>query len=245
MTGAEGDYTYIGDELELFAAATVWKSYLARQVSPFLGRRVLEVGAGLGGTTRLFCRDAAHFDRWLGLEPDPSLASRFAAEVDSGALPSCCAIQVGTLESLDEAEGAFDSILYIDVLEHIEHDQAEVARAAARLAPGGFLVVLSPAHNRLFTPFDKAIGHYRRYDRPMIRALDPPGLSLVRLRYLDSVGMLASAANRLILSQSMPTPRQIRFWDRVLVRSSLALDPLLAYRVGKSILAVWQRKPAE
>ena len=59
--------------------------------------------------------------------------------------------------------------------------------------------------------------------------------------YLDSAGMLASAANRMLLKSAMPTERQILTWDRLLVPASRAIDPLFAGRVGKSVLGVWRR----
>jgi len=109
------------------------------------------------------------------------------------------------------------------------------------LGPGGHVVALSPAHQSLYTPFDAAIGHHRRYSKKTIAALTPPGLRLVRLRYLDAVGMLASLGNRLILNQSMPTPKQVALWDGVMVRLSRLVDPVTAYSLGKSVLAVWQK----
>jgi SAM-dependent methyltransferase len=152
-------------------------------------------------------------------------------------LPDSVRVEVGTIRGLEEA--SFDTILYVDVLEHIEDDRGELERAAARLRPGGRLVVLAPAHQWLFSPFDSAIGHFRRYTKRSLRELAPPGLELTRLRYLDSVGLLASGANRFLLKSSSPNLGQIRFWDRVLVRASRMVDPLLAYSVGKSVLSVW------
>jgi hypothetical protein len=142
------------------------------------------------------------------------------------------------------AAGFFDTLLYMDVLEHIEDDRGELARAAGMLSPGGHVIALSPAHNGLFTPFDKVIGHYRRYTRATLRALTPPTLKPVRIEYLDSVGLLASLANRLVLRQSMPTASQIAVWDKGMVRVSKLLDPLLGYNLGKSVLGVWKRVPA-
>jgi SAM-dependent methyltransferase len=234
------DYSYCGSELELFAHATTWKAYVRRQIVPYLGRRVLEVGAGLGGTTRSLC--VGDHDAWILLEPDPGLASQAAVLCESRALPECCRVRVGTTEELGQGE-TFDSVLYMDVLEHIEHDQEEFSRAAALLSPGGYLVVLCPAHQFLYTEFDRAIGHFRRYTRSSMGTLSDPRLERVRLRYLDSVGMLASLANRTLLHQSMPTPRQIAFWDGVLVPCSRLLDGALFYRLGKSILGVWRRMP--
>jgi SAM-dependent methyltransferase len=232
------EYTYVGAELDLFAAATHWKSYLRRRVGPYLGRDVLEVGAGLGGTTRALC--LGEHRRWLGLEPDAALADRLAWEIRAQRLPPCCEVEVGTLADRP-AVPEFDTLLYIDVLEHIEDDAAELARAAGWLRPGGHVVVLSPAHPWLYTPFDRAIGHFRRYTKATLAALTPPSLELVRLNYLDSVGMFASLGNRLLLSQSMPTARQIAVWDRLMVPLSRVVDPVLGYSVGKSVLGAWRR----
>ena len=142
---------------------------------------------------------------------------------------------VGTIADLN-AEAKFDAILYIDVLEHIEDDRAEMTRAAARLKPGGALIVMSPAHPFLFTPFDAAIGHFRRYTRASLHQTAPTTLSVEKLVYLDAAGMLASAANRMLLRSAMPTERQILTWDRLLVPVSRLIDPLFAGRVGKNVL---------
>ena len=231
-------YHYVGDELDLFAAATHWKAYFRRMIAPYLGDSVLEVGAGLGGTTRALCRGTER--RWVCLEPDPRLAARLEAERAAGRLPGRPEIVVGTLDDQLAAD-EFDTVLYMDVLEHIEGDRAELVRAARRVGPGGHLVVLSPAHQWLFTPFDRSIGHCRRYSRAYLRGVGPPGLDLIWLGYLDAVGFFASLANKLLLRQAMPTTRQIAFWDRVLVRSSTWVDPILRYGAGKSVLGVWRR----
>jgi hypothetical protein len=67
------------------------------------------------------------------------------------------------------------------------------------------------------------------------------GMWVCRARYLDSVGLLASLGNRLVLRSAQPNQRQIRFWDRLMVRLSRRLDPLFGYRLGKSALVVWRK----
>lgn len=230
---------YIGEELDLYAEARHWKRYVAGQIAPWLHGKVLEVGAGIGATTRAYWDLAGdRVTSWTALEPDARLAARIAQAMSgSGNRPD---VRVATTGELDPS-ATFDAILYIDVIEHIEHDAEELARAARLLAPGGALIVLSPAHQWLMSPFDVEIGHFRRYSLGMLAAAAPRGLVARRMRYLDSVGMCASAANRWLLKQTAPTPRQISFWDGVLVRTSTMIDPLLGYRVGKSVLGVWER----
>jgi SAM-dependent methyltransferase len=227
-------YSYVGSELELFRHARNWKEYYYRQIKAYLGESVLEVGAGMGGTTQVLCRQS--HQRWLCLEPDPQLVE--ALEADS-VLPPLCEVQQGTINALPQNE-LFDTIIYIDVLEHIEDDYSEVNQAKSHLKIGGNLVVLSPAHQWLFSPFDGAIGHYRRYNETMYRRLSKANLTLTRVKYLDSVGLLASFSNRW-LKQSMPTLGQIKLWDTWMVPVSRLVDPIFRYKLGKSILGIWQR----
>lgn len=234
------DNTYLGDELKIFAHAVNWKQYYGSSISGFLGQRVLEVGAGLGETTRHLC--TGQHQEWLCLEPDPEFCDTIRAKAASGQLPGFCSVHNGTTEALQGRNLHFDTILYIDVLEHIKDDCAELKRAARLLNAQGCVIVLAPAHNFLFSPFDSKIGHYRRYDRRGLRAACPAELTLERMVYLDSVGMLASLANRLLLSQATPTQGQIQFWDSALVRMSRFVDPFVFHRIGKSILAVMRKK---
>lgn len=233
------DFHYGGTELELFAQARNWKAYLRERITPHLGRNVLEVGAGIGGTTRSLA--AGHVGAWTCLEPDPDLAKQLVASLAKWSHPPTCntRVVVGSIDKLDPRE-RFDTILYIDVLEHIPDDREEVLRASARLMCGGRLVVLAPAHNWLYAPFDRAIGHFRRYNSHTLAACAPPGLELILMHYLDSFGLWASAMNRFLMRSAMPTLGQIAFWDRCLVPLSRRADPIFSHHFGKSLLAVWR-----
>ena len=232
---------YVGGELELFARAHNWKRYWSQALGRHVRGRVLDVGAGLGASARLFARHPG-IASWLALEPDPALAAQMRAG-EPAEYPPGFEVAEGTLATLDAAR-EFDTILYIDVLEHIEGDRDELARAARQLAPGGRIVVLSPAHGFLYSRFDAAIGHVRRYNRASLRAAVPAGLEVERMQYLDSVGLLASLGNRLLLRAAQPSPWQIAAWDGWMVPPSRLLDPLLFNRVGKTIIAVLRRADA-
>ena len=233
------DFSYIGAELEIFRHATNWKNYYSRQIRPFFGADVLEVGAGIGATTESLCNGEQR--RWVCLEPDAQMAAEIAAKIEKRELPACCEVVIKTLADLDESE-KFDSIIYIDVLEHIEHDGEEVLAAARHLKENGFLIVLAPAHQFLFTPFDKAIGHFRRYNKKSLSALIPAELEREKLIYLDSIGAFASLGNKLALRRSMPTLRQILLWDRKLVPISIFFDSKIGFHAGKSVLGVWRKQ---
>jgi SAM-dependent methyltransferase len=233
-------YAYVGDELHLFARAARWKRYIRDTLAPYLKGSVLEVGAGIGATTTALY-DASRISTWTCLEPDPALASQLTHATRH--LPAI-ETRIGTLDDLTPLR-RFDCILYIDVLEHIQRDRDELERSIAHLRPGGAVVVLAPAHQSLFSPFDRALGHFRRYDRSMLRQITPDGAVCERLFYLDSVGVLCSLANRVLLRRQNPTPAQIDFWDSVVIPASRWLDRLTANRLGKSIVAVYRRSDAD
>lgn len=232
------DFTYIGTELDLFAAVHNWKSYWSGQVRPFIQGDVLEAGAGIGSNTPFL--DSGGTGRWICLEPDSRLLGQLTENLANTNNRREQEAKVGTIVDL-EPNLTFDTIIYIDVLEHIENDSEEMKLAASRLRPGGRIIALSPAHQWLFSPFDAAIGHFRRYNRRRMRAITPPSLRLEHLFYLDSAGLVLSGANSLLLRQSQPTKAQLHVWDKWVIPVSRVLDKFLLRSIGKSIVGVWRK----
>jgi 2-polyprenyl-3-methyl-5-hydroxy-6-metoxy-1,4-benzoquinol methylase len=184
---------YIGNELELFKHAKHWKRYYAGVFAHLLKGDVLEVGAGIGETTHLLCNPTQN--TWVCVEPDVELSQQIANKKKQGYLPDFIEIATGTIEDIAFSR-KFDAIIYIDVIEHIEKDAEELQRASELLKPGGHLIVLVPAHNFLFSEFDRSIGHFRRYNKKMLYSTAPKNLKKIDFRYLDSVGLFASLANK-------------------------------------------------
>ena len=229
---------YVGRELEVFAHAIHWKKYWSSLIRAYDRGDVLEAGAGVGTNTPFL--KSPQTASWTCLEPDALLAAQMREKFATDAALRDSRVQIGNTETL--IDGAkFDAILYIDVLEHIPDDKAELQRASGLLRRGGNLIVLSPAYSWLYTPFDRVIGHLRRYRKETLQASAPPDCRLEKMIYLDSAGLLASSGNRLLLKQSMPTLPQILFWDRYLVPVSRVLDRLVLHGFGKSILGIWSK----
>jgi 2-polyprenyl-3-methyl-5-hydroxy-6-metoxy-1,4-benzoquinol methylase len=238
--------TYIGDELELFSHAKNWKNYWGSKVKPYLGKRVLEVGAGLGGTTQyLYNTNIDSIEQWTCLEPDATLAKAIEQKIVEKKIPPCDVI-ISTLDNFKNKSIGdkilYNSILYIDVIEHIKNDAAELSHTLDYLETGGHLIILVPAHQYLYSPFDKSIGHYRRYSRSMLEKIVPKGYDIVQSQYLDALGLGTSLANKWFLKQDYPTLPQILFWDKYVVTTSTIVDKLLFHNVGKSVLLIAQKK---
>jgi SAM-dependent methyltransferase len=230
------DFQYMGKELENFAHARNWKSYVHSKVREYLVGDVLEVGAGIGGTTRALNDGTQR--RWVCIEPDSGFAQRLRTSPPS----RNCEVFEGMLSDL-AANEQFDSILYMDVLEHIEADVAELALAAQHLRPNGTLLVLAPAYPWLYCEFDVAIGHFRRYTIDSLRAVFPQGMCELKSMYLDAFGVLASTGNLLFLHSANASESQMRFWDRVLVPISRFADGVIGHSFGRSVLGIWRKNP--
>lgn len=225
------DFEYIGDELEIFALALNWKNYFKSRIEQYIAGDVLEVGAGIGATTKFLFNDSVK--SWTALEPDRGLIEGF----ESGLVSPKISKMVGTISDL--GDDSFDTILYIDVLEHIEDDRNELVMAANKLRKGGKLIVLSPAFQFLFSEFDRKIGHFRRYTKASLSKISPNELILQEMFYLDSVACLLSFANAYFLKSSMPKRSQIVFWDSYIVPISKIVDPMFANFIGRSLIAIW------
>jgi SAM-dependent methyltransferase len=236
MTETEGTHlAYAGTELELFSHATNWKRYWVTRLSSYVSGDVLEVGAGAGTNTRLL-RPLSN-GRYLCIEPDANLAAQLTKAMDTSGLR--VEVQAATVQFLP-VNRQFDTAIYIDVLEHIEDDSGELENVARHMRPGGKIIVLSPAHQALYSPFDASIGHFRRYNSQSLRGCTPVRTQLIRLEHLDALGCVLSLCNRVLLRQAYPTLGQILLWDQKIVPLSRRLDPITGFRFGKSILGVWE-----
>jgi 2-polyprenyl-3-methyl-5-hydroxy-6-metoxy-1,4-benzoquinol methylase len=234
-------FKYPGQELDVFALASNWKQYWGSRIFSHIKGHVLEVGAGIGNNT-IHLQELSRnmYESWTCLEPDPAFVTQLKQKMAENDSESLTNIVKGTIETTT-GKDAYDTILYIDVLEHIYDDASELEKASRILSFKGHLVVVAPALSFLYTDFDKSIGHYRRYTIPSLKRLTPKGCQVVMAAYLDSMGVLASLANRLLLRQNLPTSDQIIFWDKYLVKISLLTDKLSMGKIGKSVILIWEK----
>jgi ubiquinone/menaquinone biosynthesis C-methylase UbiE len=233
-------YRYPGKELALFQEAGKWKRYMAAKLKPYVSGQVLEVGAGTGETTRYLLNEKV--THWTYLEPDEKLFGQLRKRRDSQKFPVLTEAIWGNLSKLPNSS-LFDTILYIDVLEHIEDDKAELSRSLCYLKKNGRLIVLSPAHQMLYSPFDEAIGHYRRYSKHTLRTVaNLPDLIEEKIFYLESTGIFLLWLNKWLVKKKYPTKREIWLWQTVFIPISKVIDKISFYSLGKSIIGIWRKR---
>ena len=173
-----------------------------RRIRPYLGRRILEMEAGIG----LFSRRLPQRERLTLAEGDPACLRLLRDRFRDSDVAEALALNPDRAEDFAAlpAEG-YDTILGINLLQTVEDDAALLRRLADRLAPGGRILLWLPAHPALFGEYDRALGIRRRYDRRGLRALAAAaGLRVERLREFNFLGLFGWWINSRLLRRRRP-----------------------------------------
>ncbi|HZO62312.1 MAG TPA: class I SAM-dependent methyltransferase [Gaiellaceae bacterium] len=224
-----------GETLHRMEEAPNYNRWLLSRAAPYLGRRVLDVGAGLG----TFTEQLAAGRRVVALEPDPAFVSRLRRRFAHRPNVEIVAAELESLAA-SRPRDRFDSIVCFNVLEHVADDEGALARMHGLLAPGGSLLLLVPAHPAAFGSIDAMLGHERRYARrPLRDRLVQAGFEVARLRHVNPTGVLGwFVASRIMRSRQIPSG-PLRLFDRC-VPLLAALDGL-RLPLGLSLWAVARR----
>ena len=228
---------YAADALETMSEARRYQTHVFDLLRPHVGSRVLEVGCGIGTTS---LRLAAIAERLVCIEPNLTCVSRARAALDGH---PCITLRICHLEecSRDELLGQrFDTIVCVNVLEHIEDDIRALRLFRDLVAPtGGRVLIFVPAVQAAYGPLDAALGHHRRYAKRTLRhAFDTAGLDLVAMRYTNPIGLLGWMYNAHVSRTTEHTSDQIRLFERFVAPWALPLDRLVPPPIGLSLFAV-------
>ena len=236
--GGAGGSPYPAHDLEAMSVADRYGREIVRGFAPYLGRRVLEVGAGIGNiSTLLLERRPERLDL---IEPDAGVYAALAERV--GGWPGVVAHR-GYLGAVIASGGVgeADSVVSVNVLEHVEDDVGELALMHSVLRPGGHLCLWVPALPALYSDLDRELGHHRRYRRAELAAkLTDAGFETVFLHYRDLVGMVAWFVACRLLGQRL-TRGRVRLYDRVVMPAAAAIGRWARPPIGKNLVAVARR----
>jgi len=225
--------------LDAVAEATNYYRWIIDSFDGGFGERIVEAGAGIGTVSDLVLRTASPREMLL-IEPAenniPALRRRFSNDPRVG-------VHHGYLEEISETAVA-DTVIAVNVLEHVEHDVDFLRVAHRLLAPGGALLLLVPALPALYGTLDKAFDHYRRYTKSGLRkSLLSAGFEVETLHYLNIVGVAAwFAAGRIFRRTTLRRP-QVQLYDRWVIPWLRRLESRIHPPLGQSLLAI-ARKPA-
>ena len=232
--------SYEGHDLEAMSAASAYARYIVDCLRPYLAGTVAEVGAGRGNLTRLLAETAAV--RIVAIEPARTMYEQLSDWATDLTRVEC---RLGCLEDhAPDLAGDVDSVVYVNVLEHIERDGEELRIAFDVLKPGGHLCVFVPALPCLYSDFDRRIGHWRRYTKAGLRrTAELAGFKTLRLRYFDLPGVLPWYLFMVLLGGDL-NPWKAGLYDRVAVPALRWFDRLVPSPFGKNLLYVGRKDAA-
>jgi len=217
------------------------KNYFAwqsRLVLPELGRRVIEIGCGIGNfTQRLLTREsvvaidieAGCIERLRERYPNQPNLHAFVREAGAG---------LADLKAFHP-----DSIVCLNVLEHIADDVTALRNMASLLThglpPGGVIVLIVPAFQSLYGPIDRNLGHHRRYSRQSMTGIAAnAGLKVRRMHYINFPGFFGWWINAHILRRQAQSAAQIELFDRFIVPLISRVESLIHPPFGQSLFCV-------
>jgi 2-polyprenyl-3-methyl-5-hydroxy-6-metoxy-1,4-benzoquinol methylase len=234
------DFGAAGD-LERLGTADRFFGWTLDHFQPYLKGRLLEVGAGLGTITRKLVKADPEVSI-VALEPAENLIGELHAY--ASVTPRVTASHLTSAEYLGTDREPFDAVLYLNVLEHIEHDVRELRTVAAALRPGGYVLVFGPGLDWLYSELDYNAGHYRRYTVDSLRQVaTEAGLEVVSVQYLDMLGVLPYFLVYRVMRRQAISGSTMWGYDKVLVPLSRTLQWFVRQPpFGKNVIMV-ARKP--
>lgn len=223
-----------GLEDDAGASQRRYRAFQLELIRPYVGRSLLEVGAGLGE----FAAEVTGLERHVVTDVDPaavaSLSRRFADR------PTVEARVLDLAGDLEEQVGdPVDTVLAINVLEHIDDDAEALRRMAALVVPGGRVVMWVPGYMRLYGEFDRAVGHVRRYTPTTLGdAFERAGLTPLDIKPVNFLGAIAwwLAVRRGGIGKQKPG--LVRLYDRFVVPTTRLVERRVTPPFGQSVLGV-------
>jgi 2-polyprenyl-3-methyl-5-hydroxy-6-metoxy-1,4-benzoquinol methylase len=201
--------------------------------------RAIEIGSGHGQYSR---RIAPQVEQLIVSDIDAAAIEAIRPQL--GDVPN---VRYLVMDGIDPArlDGQVESVVLVNIIEHVEDDRQLLDRCAQSLSAGGSLIVFAPAFPQLFSRMDRDAGHFRRYTRRALTTLvQAAGFTLVTARYLNAVGFFGWLANKWIGSRvnSRTTNLQVAAYDRLIPYLRQA-DRLLPF-LGQSLLVVGRKGSA-
>jgi SAM-dependent methyltransferase len=201
------------ETLRRMADVDRYNSWIYDLIEPFLGRRIVEVGCGIGNMTGYFLRAERllAFDllresvEWVQARygDRPNLVVHEGDLCDPGFIAR-------------SGEESFDTVVSINMLEHVKEDKKGLAHMNRLLVEGGYLLLFVPAGSYLYGSLDRALGHYRRYDRRgLAAAVRGAGFTIAKLHYVNALGVAGWYLNSRLLRKTLLPKGQLGLFNRV------------------------------
>ena len=225
---------YLGWELNFFDQSSNFRKYQNEFIFKHIGDYVAEVGPGNGENLLSYKDKVKKIDLFEpSLNLYNNLLKKFELENNITFINEFFSVK----------ENKYDTIMYLDVLEHIKNDKEELLNAYKSLKINGKLIINVPAFEHLYSKFDKDVGHYRRYSKKtflnLINYLSPSSYKMI---YYDNIGYFLSLVSKIFSTDYKKNFEQkINFWNKLIPISKI-IDKVIFHSFGKSLIVIITKK---
>ena len=233
---------YIGKDLEAMNFAVNYHRWILEIIKPLLGKRLVEVGAGTGAFSELLLETAPET---LSLVEPSEMVDELRINITAQKHPTGVTVFSNIFAEVAEQiriEQSPDSVIYINVLEHIEDDRLELETAHRTLRDKGRIFIFVPALPLLYSEFDKQIGHFRRYRKnELIEKCRNAGFRPILSNYFDISGILPWLVKYRLFKSTRMGGGAIRIYDKFVVPFAKPLETFFTPPIGKNLLIVAEK----
>jgi SAM-dependent methyltransferase len=224
---------YFGRDLEAMSFAVNYHRWIIEEFKPFLGASVAEVGAGTGNFTQMLLEHTKNIDCF---EPSENMFPRLVKTVGDNSKISTYQSYFGDAQNLQSK--TYDSVIYVNVLEHVEDHKTELKIIRNALSANGHALIFVPALSWLFSDLDRQVGHFRRYHKkPLSELVKDAGLEIVTIKYFDFAGILPWYIAFVLMGKSI-SGGNVNAYDRLVVPIMKRLENIIEAPIGKNLLLV-------
>lgn len=224
------------DELNKMSLAIKYNNWILSSISPFIGKSILEIGAGIGTYTENLAERGTVYATDFAVNCVDTLRDRFKNR--SNIVIDNLDITVPSDKSTWDSR-KIDTVICLNVIEHIEDDTNALRNMASLTTRGAHIIVMVPAFQFAFGTIDRLDGHYRRYSRALLKArFIAAGIKPVRIRYFNSVGLLAWYYTNKIVKNSETSIAKVKIYDNYFVPSLNMIESILPPPFGQSLIAI-------
>jgi SAM-dependent methyltransferase len=199
--------------LDVLSATHRFNGWMAQTILPYVGERVLELGAGIGNMTRHL---APKRKRYVATDIDEEHLSRLRNRFQHRPNLSVSQCDLTNLADFAPFVGQMDSVVCLNVLEHIEDDLQGLRNIHSALKPGGRAIILVPHGQEVYGSLDKVLGHFRRYTHAELQTkMETVGFQVDRILEFNRISRPGWYVTGKILKKTTLSRFQLNIFDRL------------------------------
>lgn len=233
---------YFGHDLDSMDLAVNYHNWILDIFRPALGQDIVEVGAGTGSFSKLLLETSP---KSLTLIEPSDMFEKLKREIDPVEYETEINLINGIFNDFvktNSSDPQPDTIVYINVLEHVEDDAAELQLMRSTLSENGKICIFVPAVPFLLSDFDRQIGHFRRYSRnELVSKCENAGFKILLVRGFDFPGILPWLVKYRLMRSLSIEQSMVKLYDRLFVPPIRFVEDIIKPPIGKNLILVAEK----